>query len=54
MSAMSSQITGLPIDYSTVYSGVDEIKYHWLFCGEFTGNRQIDQYAFPPFHSRVV
>ena len=48
MSAMASQITGLPIVYSTVYSGADQrasksvkAPRHWPLWGEFTGDRWI-------------
>ena len=41
MSAMASQVTGLTIVYSTVYSGADHRNFkapcHWPVCVEFTG-----------------
>ena len=45
MSAMASQITSLPIVYSTVYPGADQIKHHCLcegnsqVTGEFPAQR---------------
>ena len=45
MASMTSQITSLPIVYSTVYSGADQRKHqtprHLPFCREFTGHRWI-------------
>ena len=47
MGTMASQITSLTIVYSTVYSGVDQIKHQssaflaLALCGEFTGDRWI-------------
>ena len=45
MSAMASQITGVPIVYLTVCSGTDkkntETTRYWPLCGEFTGDRWI-------------
>ena len=45
MSAMASQITGVPIVYSTVCSGVykknSKAPCHWPLCGELTGDRWI-------------
>ena len=46
MGAMASQITGITIVYSTVYSGADQRKYQSsaslaFVCGEFTGDRWI-------------
>ena len=42
MGAMASQITGVSIVYSTVYSGVDQrntkAPRHWPLWGEFTGD----------------
>ena len=42
MGEMASQITGITIVYSTVYSGADLKKIkaprHWLLCGEFSGD----------------
>ena len=43
MGAMASQITNLPIVYSTVDSGADQEKIkaprRWPLCVEFTGDR---------------
>ena len=57
MSAMASQIIGVSIFYSIVYSGIKEnIKAprHWPFSGEFTGDRWIPrtkgQYRGKCFH----
>ena len=44
MGAMASQITNLPIVYSTVYSGTKEninARRHWPLWGEFTCDRWI-------------
>ena len=44
MGAMASQITGLTIVYSTVYSVAEEnikVPRHWSLCREFTGDRWI-------------
>ena len=45
MSAMASQITGIPSVYLTVCSGEDQRKHqapcHWPLWGEFTGDRWI-------------
>ena len=40
MGAIASQITGLTIVYSTVYSDAHQRKHprHWPLCGEFTGD----------------
>ena len=49
MTTVASQITSLPIVYSTVYSGEDKknIKAprHWPLCGEFTGTGEFPQRA---------
>ena len=43
ISAVASQITGVSIVYSIVYSGADQRKQQtprrWPLCGEFTGDR---------------
>ena len=45
MSVMASQITGLTIVYSTVYSGADQRKHQTsvslALLGELTGDRRI-------------
>ena len=42
MGAMASQITGVPIIYSTVQikENIKALR-HWPLCGEFTGDRWI-------------
>ena len=44
MSAMASQITGVSIVYTTVFSGADQRKHqrstHWPLWGDFTGDRR--------------
>ena len=41
MSAIASQITGVSIVYSTVWSSADQRRHpcHWFLWGEFTGDR---------------
>ena len=58
MGAIASQITSLPIVYSTVYSGADQRRHviraprHWLLCGEFTGHRCIYPHKWPVTRKR--
>ena len=51
MNAMASQITGLTIVYSTVYSGTDKTKHQssasLALCGEFTGHQWVPPHKGP-------